>query len=451
MAEREVHGPVSSEHAVRVAGRHRQREPPSDLALRRTEPRSSSTGRCRRGSCSPYRSGSSSPYRQRQLDDAALRRHTRSACCVQQPPTGWSERPSRSTGHLPGCPRDVCGCQLSYCASPAVVCRRHSSRRRHRHRPATAGHSHSRSRSGERSRHRERRRLPRQAQSLDCRPQAGRPPLLRQSTVGVSDEEYLSTLESAGLAQPRSVSQTGSSRSPLGSCRSVLARQSTCDAAEESGHRRSAASSLGSRSPRPGSALSCTTSLVDLTAAGADMAAPMLPVLAQVLRTRATLAQRGEKRLDQRLRWAVIITGLLLLAAAVVMVGVTLKMAPIIDDMGEWSRAMRIPPAAHRRSPLSRYTLSLHRSTAETVHNPLSALRVQSDIIEFLTLVAPMFPAFWIHGLTSTSFVGVGVGAAKNVTGFRHAPPPSFVRPNSQSCHILTTPKVKSQHKTFRR
>ncbi|KAF0301163.1 hypothetical protein FJT64_026479 [Amphibalanus amphitrite] len=305
--------------------RHRQREPPADLAL--LERRSSSAGRCR--------SGGSSPYQQRHLDDDTLRLQSRSACCVHQATASWSERPTRSTSHLQGCARD-----------PAAPC---GSRPRHRHRHP-AGRSSSRSRSGDRSRHRERRRLPRQAHSLDCRPQTGRAPLLRQSTVAVaSDEEYVPG-SPAPLHHCRSPvgscrSPVGSCRSPLGSCRSPLGsyrsplgsrrsglgRQSTCEIPEDFGPRRSAASSVVSRS-----GLSCSASLVDLGSGGAEMAAPMLPVLAQVLCTRAALARRGEKRPDQRLRWAVIITGLLLLAAAVVMVGVTLKMAPNIDDVGEW-------------------------------------------------------------------------------------------------------------------
>lgn len=47
--------------------------------------------------------------------------------------------------------------------------------------------------------------------------------------------------------------------------------------------------------------------------------------------------------LSQRARWTIIATACLLLVMCLLLVGVTLRMAPFIDDMGEFKISLLLP------------------------------------------------------------------------------------------------------------
>lgn len=177
--------------------------------------------------------------------------------------------------------------------------------------------------------------------SLDFRPKISSPShrrrqatLLKQTTVEVPEGPYLSgfDMESNSLSRCVRNSSSAAWRSGGSIQRTSMScvRQSTDDINRKT---RRSNTSLANR--KPGSAFSVgSTSLLNLNAAEAGaLVTPMLPVLAMAVRQRETITKSTDKRTSRRMRWAVIITGLILLTASVVMVGVTLKMAPLIDDM----------------------------------------------------------------------------------------------------------------------
>ena len=281
--------------------------------------------------CAGHRSPRLSPSSARDL-----RGHSASTGSVAAPSGGRRRDISTSAGHLgrsPGTsPYSSCSCshsaELSSAAAP---------RRRPRELGAADPSRRSRPRGGHGGRPPRRRiQLERQALSLDGKPRSSQAQrrrqatLLRQTTVEVPDCAYLPRLDLESAALGRSGPRSSGALSQRSS--GVL-RQSTQDTSEAAARLSSA--SLAGRSPRPGSAVSGSASLVDLTTAGSELAAPMLPVLAMAVQRRAAAARGHKKRSSRRLRLVVIATGVALLLISVAMIGVTLRMAPMIDDMGE--------------------------------------------------------------------------------------------------------------------
>ena len=285
--------------------------------------------------CRGHRSPRLSPSSARDL-----RGHSASTSSMSAVPRDISTSAGQ-LGRSPGAsPHSSCSCSHSAELHTAAAGQRRRPRpdasgeppRRHRPRTGPGGRP-----------PRRRIQLERQALSLDGKPRSSQAQrrrqatLLRQTTVEVPDCAYLPRLdlESAALGRPGPRSSGALSQRSSGALSqrsSGVLRQSTQDTSEA----RVSSASLAGRSPHgAGSAVSGSASLVDLTAAGSELAAPMLPVLALAVQRRA--AARGQKKRGSpgRMRWVVIVTGLTLLLISVCLIGVTLRMAPMIDDMGE--------------------------------------------------------------------------------------------------------------------
>ncbi|KAF0313341.1 hypothetical protein FJT64_016129 [Amphibalanus amphitrite] len=180
--------------------------------------------------------------------------------------------------------------------------------------------------------------LERQALSLDGKPRSSQAQrrrqatLLRQTTVEVPDCAYLPRLDLESAALGRSGPRSSGALSQRSS--GVL-RQSTQD------------------TKRGG---------------GATLAAPMLPVLAMAVQRRTAAARGHKKRASRRMRWVVIATGLVLLLISVGMIGITLRMAPMIDDMVLGRGRRRSPTIVQweQRSVL-RFQCSTGVSHSETI------------------------------------------------------------------------------------